>query len=126
MVYLLENYFFNCNTVTIETLLSLFLIHIQGCTLWISDAVGSVECPKVNTIIADAQLDTDDSPQQLSMLARVERRQREFVPTRLLAPVAYLPDKVIVGLKAKPRFQQSADAETAVLPLQEVPCVLQP
>ena len=90
-------------------------------------AVGFVEGFEVHLlVVADAQTDGDNSPQELTVLARKERRRRQFVPTFLIAQVAHLSDQVVVGLVAKPRFQHVADAKTLALPLKEAPRALQP
>ena len=104
----------------------LFLININRCTFREGDAIGRVESTEMNLVIADAQPYRHDSPQQLSVLARIERWRRQFVPPLLLAPVAHFPYKIIVGFIAEPHFQHISDAEALILTSEEAPRALQP
>ena len=95
------------------------------------DAIGAIEGFQVYPVVADAQPHGHDSTQEFTVLARIERRQRQFVPTLLglivhRCLVAHLPDKVISGFVAEPRFQDVADAEAFVLSSEEAPRALQP
>ena len=59
-----HTYTFRCKNVFHNSLiLDIFLlfVHIQRCTLWEGDAIGSVEGFQVNLVIADACLDGYDS-----------------------------------------------------------------
>ena len=108
-----------------------FLVNINRCTLGKDNAVSFVDCPQVNPVVADAQPHCHDSTQQFAVLARIERRQRQFVPTLLglivhRCLVAHLPDKVISGFVTEPCLQDVADAEAFVLSSEEEPRALQP
>ena len=100
-------------------------VHIQRRTLRKRDAVGGVEGLQVNLVVADALPDRHHSPQEFTMLAGIERRQRKLVPPFLLAPAAHLPDKVFGCLTAEPRLQHVPDAEPLALTSEEVPRALQ-
>ena len=106
--------------------LFLFFININRGTLGEGDAIGGIEGFQMDLVIADAQLDRHDSPQQLSVLVRIERRRWQFVPPLLLTPVAHFPHKIFVGFIAEPRFQHISDAEAFTLTSEEAPRALQP
>ena len=102
-----------------------FLVNINRCTLGKDNAVSFVDCPQVNPVVADAQPHCHDSTQEFTVLARIERRDGQFVPTLLITAVAHLPDKVISGFPAEPHLQHATDAEALILSFEEAPRALQ-
>ena len=103
-----------------------FLVNINRCTLGKDNAVSFVDCPQVNPVVADAQPHGHDSTQEFTVLARIERRDGQFVPAFLITAVAHLPDKVIVGFPTEPHLQHATDAEALILFSEEAPRALQP
>ena len=105
-------------------------IDVNRCTLGECDAVGSIEGFEINPIEADASLHGDDRTEKFTVLARIERRYRQFIPAFLRLPiddgrVTDLPDEIIGGLNTKPNLQHIADAITLILTSEEAPRALQ-
>ena len=73
----------------------LLFTDIQRCTIWERYAVGGIKGFQVNLVEADAQPYSHNGAQEIAMLARIETRQRQFVPAFLLAQETHLPDEVI-------------------------------
>ena len=115
------SYFFNCHTATRN---AFFLINVQRCAVGEGYAVGSIQRLQVYTIEADARAGGYYGSQQFAMLSGIEARLLQLVPSFLFAHVAYLPDKVIVGLSIKPRFQYIANAKSLAVASQQSPCAL--
>ena len=88
-------------------------------------AVGTVEGPQIYFVEADACAHGHDGAQQFAMLAGIELDTGQLVPAFLLALVAHVPDKIVVGCGAKPSLQYVADAVALILPPQQVPGALQ-
>ena len=110
------------------------LINIYRCTLREGDAVGAVESLEAHLTHADAQFYRYESPQDFAVLARIERRWRQLVPSadgivlveRERSQPAHLPDQVVGGLQSEPRLQHVPDAEALTLTSEEAPRALQP
>ena len=111
-------------------LFSFLLIHVNRCTVREDDAISAVEGFQVYLIETDARLDGDDRSQQFTMLAWIERGQRQFVPALLRLSIdsgqaAHLPDNVVGGLTLEPQLQHATDTETLALRAEEAPRALQ-
>ena len=70
--------------------------------------VGGIEGTEVHLAHADAQPCSDDGPQQFAVLARVEFRSWQLIPTihgllffeHLRSQMAHLPDEIVGGYSA--------------------------
>ena len=89
-------------------------------------AVGAVEGFQIYLVEADACAYGHDGTQQFAMLTGIETRLWQLVPTFLLAQVAYVPGKIIIGLWTEPQLQYVTYAVALALHAKQAPCALKP